>query len=138
MKVQEVPFNQFIGIKKSIKDNYLLQLEEKHNYKNHLGTLHASVLFALAEATSGEFLLNQFKDLQMDIIPVVRKVEVKYSKPGQSSIYSKAGFMNQSVQEITEELQSKKRVIIKVKVEIFDELDIKLLSAVFDWFVSTK
>jgi len=138
MKTLDVPFNQFIGLKKSTKDNYLLQLESKPEYKNHLGTVHASTMFALAEATSGDFLLDQFKHLQMEIIPVVRKVEIKYSKPGQSSIYSKAGFMNQTVQEITEELQSKKRVIIKVKVEILDELDIKLLSAVFDWFVSTK
>jgi len=138
MNVFQVPFNKYIGLQKSDKENYLLLLKDRSEFKNHLGTVHASTMFALAEATSGEFLLDQFKDLKMDIIPVVRKAEIKYSKPGQSSIYSKAGFVNQSVQEITEELKTKKRVIIKVKVDIFGESDEKLMASVFDWFVSTK
>jgi hypothetical protein len=82
MKVLEIPFNKFIGLQQADTENdSIFKLERKKEYLNHLGTIHASALFALAEASSGEFLLNEFKDYKLDIIPVVRKVEIKYSKP---------------------------------------------------------
>ena len=80
--VLEIPFNKFLGLQQADPNNgYIFKLEPKKEYQNHLGTIHASALFALAEASSGEFLFNQFKDYRLDLIPVVRKVEVKYSKP---------------------------------------------------------
>lgn len=138
MKVLEVPYNRFIGIKNADKEKYYLKLEDKPEYKNHLGTVHASAMFSLAEATSGKYLLKQFSGLELDIIPVVRKAEVKYSKPAQESVYSSASFLSQTINEIKEELKIKKRVIIKVKVEIFNEENEKLMASLFDWFVTTR
>jgi len=60
-------------------------------------------LFALAEASSGEFLLNQFKDYRLDIIPVVRKVEVKYSKPANGTVFSKACIIDSDIIDIINE-----------------------------------
>ena len=60
MDVTKLPFNEFIGLKFSEKSEYLLMLENRNEYRNHLNTVHASALFALAEATSGYFLLNEF------------------------------------------------------------------------------
>ena len=37
-----------------------------------------------------------------------------------------------------EELETKKRTIVKVKVEIFDSQNNKTLTVIFDWFISKK
>jgi len=55
MKTIEIPFNKFVGISRSeSQENGLLELKDDENLKNHLGTVHASAQFALAEACSGE------------------------------------------------------------------------------------
>ncbi len=137
MNVLEIPFNKFLGLQKAGSGNdFILQLEQRNEYLNHLRTLHASVLFALAEATSGEYLLDQFKEYALDIIPVVRKVEIKYSKPGNGTVFSKAGFVDTDTKEILDELNTKKRVIIKVRVDILNDSSDKLMTSVFDWFIT--
>ena len=98
--------------------------------------IHAGALFTMAESTSGQFLLNEFASLPMDLIPVIRKAEIKYSKPGKGTIYSNASFLGQSQKEIEEELLSRKKVIIKVKVEVFNDEGARVLSALFSWFVA--
>lgn len=136
MNVLEIPLNKLIGIKKAEKDEFIFKVEAKHEHLNHLGTVHAAILFTLAEASSGEFLWQEFKEYNISTIPVVRKVEVKYSKPGNGDVFSRATYFNSSTEEIYEVLKNRKRVIIKVKVEIFNQQDEKLMSSVFDWFVT--
>ena len=87
MKVLEVPFNKFTELQKVTNEKYILELSDKKEYKNHLGTVHISTILALAEAISGKFLLDQFKNLKPDFIPIVRKVEVKFSKPTHFSVF---------------------------------------------------
>ena len=52
MKITDLPFNQLIGITAAEKDDGMLCLPNDVRYTNHLGTVHASALLALAEATS--------------------------------------------------------------------------------------
>lgn len=137
MDVLEIPFNRFLGFKKSDENKDLIfKLEHDEKYLNHLGTIHASALFALAEASSGEFLFNQFVGCKLDIIPVVRKVEVKYSKPAIGTIYSKTYFSETDRNTILNELTNKNRVIIKVGVDILNATNEKLFVSTFDWFIS--
>ena len=91
MNVFDLPFNKYIGVEKSSDTGYLLMLKEENKYLNHLDTVRASAQFALAEATSGYFLLNEFQE-STNILPVVHKVETKYRKPALGRIWSKADF----------------------------------------------
>ena len=134
----EIPFHKFLGIQKSDNDIYILKIEEKEEYLNHLGTIHASVLFALAESTSGEFLLREFKDYKLDVIPVVRKAEIKYSKPGNGQVFSKAEFVDTDVLRIHEELQQNRRVLLKIKVDIINSEIERIMTGVFEWFLAMK
>lgn len=137
MNVLEIPFNKFLGLQKADKNSgFILQLDDSEEYMNHIKTVHASALFALAEATSGEFLIDQFKEFKLNIIPVVRKVVTKYSKPGNGKILSKADFVDMTIDKIIDELNNKKRIIIKVRVVIYNESKVKLMSSVFDWFIT--
>ena len=135
MDVTKLPFNNFVGLKLSDKSEYLLMLDNRFEYRNHLDTVHASAQFALAEATSGHFLLNEFSELT-NIVPVVRKVETKYKKPANGVVFSKAKFMDEKREEILESLNQKGRTMIKVEVSLFSEADTLVMQSVFEWFVT--
>jgi len=137
MDVLQLPFNNFIGLKKSDKSEFLLMLEDRPEYRNHLDTVHASALFALAEASSGLFLLGEFSELT-DIVPVVRKVETKYRKPAMGSVFSKAKFQEFGKNEILNMLNQKGRVILTVEVSLFDEAGVQLMQSIFEWFIAKQ
>ena len=137
MNVFELPFNKFIGLEKSSDSDYLLMLNEKDEYLNHLSTVHASALFALAEATSGFFLLGEFQEVK-DILPVVRKVETKYKKPALGKIFSKADFVDTDKAKILEELNIKQRALITVRVSLYNSEKVNIMQSDFEWFIAKK
>lgn len=102
MKITDLPFNKLIGINGAEDTDYLLSLHDKVDYTNHLGTVHASALFSLAEATSGHFLMLNFPEFDSGLIPVVRQAEVKYKKPAIGQINSTATLFDSTKEEIKE------------------------------------
>ena len=136
MNIQEVPFNRFLGIQASAKEGYILELANNDHLSNHLGTMHAGALFSLAEATSGEYLLRQFQSSDLDIIPVVRKVDIKYSRPAESVVYSTAEFAENSADEVYAGLKERRKVIIKVKVELYNERHERIAGSNIHWFLA--
>ena len=133
MNILSIPFNKFIGLELSSDPAYLLTLPAKMEYENHIQTVHASALFALAEASSGLFLLNEFAGLE-DVVPVVRNVDVKYKKPAQGSIFSTASLATDKT-EVLESLQRKRRVLVPVQVSLYDSNTLLVMHATFEWFV---
>src|SRR6266849_9241306 len=87
--VTELLFNSFLGIQVATEPSKLLRLPSGDQYLNHLGTVHASAQLALAEASSGEFLLRHFGSAQ-GILPVVRRLEAKFRKPANGVVTSTA------------------------------------------------
>jgi thioesterase domain-containing protein len=136
MNVHDLPYNIFMGIKDADAEEYLLELPESENYWNHLETVHAGALFSLAEASSGKFLLIEFTDLKFQIIPLLRKATVKYSKPVQGIVKSKGILIGRSKEEIVDELNRKSRTLIDVEVTLFSDAGEKVMTSVFQWFVS--
>ena len=133
MNVLDIPFNKFIGLEISPDPEYLLTLPVKPEYENHIQTVHASALFALAEASSGICLLREFAEVE-NAVPVVRNVEAKYKKPAQGAVFSK-GLLQGDKAEILETLQNKHRTLISIHVSLFDANAILVMQATFEWFV---
>ena len=139
MNVLEIPFSKFLGLQKADPDSdYILKMEEKEECQNHLKTMHAGALFVLAETASGQFLIEEFKEFESQVIPVVRKAEVKYSIPGKGSVFSKAELFETSNYDVVQLLNTKGRAIVKVKVDIFDVDDKKIMTSVFDWIFTVN
>jgi len=136
MNIQEVPFNRFLGIQPSARAGYILELADKDYLLNHLGILHAGALYSLAEATSGEFLLRVFHSSELKIIPVVRKADIKYSRPAESAVYSIADFVESSVEEVCAGLEERGKVIIDVKVSLCNETDERIAVSTIQWFLA--
>jgi acyl-coenzyme A thioesterase PaaI-like protein len=139
LDITEVPFNSFIGIRHaSSPSEVLLQLDDAPQYKNHLGTVHASAQFALAEACSGAYLLHHFKENNSDYVPVVRRVEAKFKKPAIGKLYANAQVSDEEFQRFKNALQTKQRAVLLIHVEIIDSNNTVTMNASIEWFVQKR
>jgi hypothetical protein len=132
--VTDLPFNSFLGIQIATEPTKLLRLPSGDQYLNHLGTVHASALLALAEASSGEFLLRHFGSAE-GIVPVVRRLEAKFRKPANDAVTSSATAAPTSLEQLHAELASKGRALIPIAVELYDKAGAHTLSATVEWFI---
>ena len=136
MHIIDLPFNKLIGLTVSDHPDFLLMLEADHKYTNHVQTVHAAALFALAEGTCGHFLLTKFDGIKGDVFPLLRKSEVKYKKPAIGEIYSKVQLVNDTIESFTANFIEKSRALMLLKVELFDVNGILVFQGDFEWFVS--
>ena len=136
MNVLDLPYNDFIGLMDADEDGYLLELPESDKYLNHLKTVHAGALFSLAEASSGKYLLNKFADIKFPIIPMLRKSSVKYSKAVKGAVRSKGKLLGNRKEFIIAELNDKSRTLIGVEITLYSEKNEKIMTSVFQWFVT--
>jgi acyl-coenzyme A thioesterase PaaI-like protein len=132
--VTELPFNTFVGLQRAESPN-LLRLPAGSQYLNHLGTVHASAQLALAEATSGEFLLRNLGAIE-GLVPVVRRIEAKFRKPAKGEVTSKVATPPEVLNELRADLDTKGRGLISVAVDLYDEAGVHTLSASVEWFVT--
>ncbi len=132
--VIELPFNSFLGIEQSLDPRQVLRLPSGTRYLNHLGTVHASAQLALAEASSGEFLLRALGP-SANVVPVVRRLESKFRKPANGAVTSSVS-VPKGLEQLRADLTSKGRALITVCVELHDESGAHSLSAKVEWFVT--
>lgn len=135
MDITGLPFNRLVGIERSTIEGAVLGLPAGERYTNHLGTVHASALLALAEATSGECLIAGLRDLGLDVLPVVRRVEAKFRKAANGAVHSRLGEMGDSMREFRETLSSRGRALVTIPVDVFDASGTHALTASVEWFV---
>lgn len=110
-------------------------IDERPELHNHLGTYHACAQLALAEATSGEYLQEQFKEIKDQVIPVIRRTEVKYSMPANGTLNSRASLSLGDREGYLKEFELKKRCLIPIQVEVFNTEKKRVLSAKFEWVI---
>ena len=139
MDITEVPFNKFVGIARPEGEpGYLLQLCDSTDYENHLGTVHASAQLALAEAASGEYLMQQFPELGASVLAVVRRMEAKFRNPLKGKVMSRARISKEEADKFTELFQTKGRGLIGVEVEVVGADGAVGLIATVEWFVQKQ
>ncbi|MFH0781872.1 MAG: YiiD C-terminal domain-containing protein [Pseudomonadota bacterium] len=134
MNITEIPFNKFIEILSYDKDKSCLHLEFKDQMKNHLGTMHASAQFSLAEACSGLCLQRCFPQLENSVVPILRKSEVKFKRPAISSIRAQAEIMEENQERFEKQLERKGRATIEVAVNVLDQDGTITMSGNYEWF----
>lgn len=133
--VIELPFNTFLGIEKASDPAQLLRLPAGAQYLNHLGTVHASAQLALAEASSGEFLLRALGSAS-GVIPVVRRLESKFRKPANGAVTSTVTTPPETLEQLRVDLAAKGRAVAGIAVELHDESGAHTLSATVEWFIT--
>lgn len=133
--VTTLPFNVHVGIQKSTYGSGLLELPAGEQYLNHVGTVHAGAQLALAEACSGEFLINTLANVS-GIAPVVRRVQAKFKKPANGKLIAKINTSLTAIDEAIIELAMKGRCLLTICVDVYDEQGQHSLSANFEWFIA--
>ncbi len=138
MKITDLPFNSFIGLVPSECSGYALSLPADLKYTNHLGTVHASALLALAEAASGDCLLNRFPEIGFEVVPVVRRLEAKFKKPANGEVFAIAAVADSIRTEFIATLTTKGRALLTIDVEVHDSTATPLLGVTVEWLVAKK
>lgn len=136
MEVTDLPFNQFIGLERSESDSASLALPAHERYTNHLGTVHASALLALAEAASGDFLIRRLGGNDGEFVPVVRRLEAKFNRPATGEIHSRVDVTDERFDEMLTRLSEKGKAVLAIPVQVLDEAGVKVLTAEIQWFIT--
>ena len=136
MHVTDLALNRTLGMQLACPgENHLLAMPESPLLLNHLGTIHASAQFALAEACSGEFLLRQLNADKARTLAVLRTSEVKFRKPAQGALRAFARFTEGNGESLSAELKTRGRALAGVVVEIRDASGVITMTGEYSWFL---
>jgi acyl-coenzyme A thioesterase PaaI-like protein len=131
MDVWAIPFNRFLGLRAG---GAALTLPADPKYHNHLGTVHAGAQFSLAEAASGQWLLDRFGDAAADYVAVVRHADVKFRRPATGELTTQAGASPEEAERFLETLTRRGRATIEVRVQVLGADGSATLESTFEWF----
>jgi hypothetical protein len=136
MDINEIPFNQFLGIKKSPGNGpHLLELDDLPAYRNHLGTVHAGVQMALAEAASAEYLLRKFQGADAGVLAVVRRVQAKFKNLVTGKVFATVDCAAEELARFSAALDAKGKALVSVGVDISDAAGVVAMTSVIEWFI---
>ena len=133
MEILDIPFVKKVGIDKNQDGNLTLSFVASN--QNHLQTMHASALFALAETASGEALLAQFPHLSGKVAPVLRDSNIKFKRPATNGVTAYSSITDESAVKFESQFGKKGRSSIKVDVVIKDIDSNVVFTGEFNWFL---
>ena len=84
---------------------------------------------------AGFTLQRHFPHLTDSVIPVLRKSELKFRRPAQSTILAKAYLDAKAKEDFELQLEKKGRATITVPVEITDQQGHTTLVGTYEWYV---
>ena len=134
MNIEDIPFNHHIGVTKSSLPDYRLEIDSEGHHLNHLGTVHGSVLFSLAEASSGDFLLDYFRTT--GAVAMIVRSNAKYSDLAKGVIRSRILTGTEELEKARKAYQNKGKAMVEIAVQIVGEDDTQAAEFSFQWFLT--
>jgi len=131
MNIIDVPFGKHVGLK---QENKNLILEPRLDIENHIGTIHASAQFTLAETQSALFLQSEFPHIG-EVVPLLRSSTVKYKAPATTKLTAIATISDEVKVKFEEQFSKKGRATISLKVEVKDLDNTLTMVGEFTWFI---
>jgi acyl-coenzyme A thioesterase PaaI-like protein len=135
MDVLALPFNRLLGLERAAPESgSLVSLPASANHTNHLGSVHAIALLAVAEAGAAELLLRHLGDAP-GYLPLVRRVDVKFRHPVQGRVFARSTIPPTELAACGDELRAKGRVLIHIPIEVVDEAGTVAVNGTIEWFI---
>ena len=134
MRVTEIPFVKHLSIE---QEGSQLFLSPNVELENHIGTIHASAQFSLAETQSGLFLQERFADIEGEVLPLLRSSSVKYKSPATTRLRAVAKVEDEVESKFREQFLRRGRATIAVEVELLNSSDEVTMMGEFVWFVQS-
>jgi acyl-coenzyme A thioesterase PaaI-like protein len=132
LDITRIPFNHFIGLESA---EGTLCLRSAEHLQNHIGTVHASAQFALAEAASGLWLQERFSGVAGEVVPILRRCEMKYRAAATGTLTAHASSSDDEAEAFVATFRAKGRALIDVSVEVRDESQKVTAAGRMEWFV---
>ncbi len=116
-----IPLNQLLGIQiVSIGDGVAeARLPFRTEVTNHIGSMHATAIFGLAEAASGCAVSGAFAPVIMKVRPVAANASVTFSRIARTDLVAHA-MTGAPSKELRAELASSGKVVFDVVVNVRD------------------
>jgi acyl-coenzyme A thioesterase PaaI-like protein len=139
MHVTDLAINRLLGIRLASGDaDHVVELCGTSALQNHLGTLHAVAQFALAEAASGEYLLSRLGPDYARVVGLLRRAEIKFSRPATGSLRAWARFESEGDAAAFSNLFDHGCARIMVRVEIKDRMGTLTMRGRHEWLVRIR
>jgi acyl-coenzyme A thioesterase PaaI-like protein len=130
--MKSLPITRFIDLK---DDGDHLFIDISENIKNHIGSIHAAVMFTLAESASGYHLSRLYPELKDKVIPLLRESNMKYKKTAFGRIIAYSSCMDELQEKFFKQFLKKGRGTISVDIELKNS-DMEIVAnGSFTWFV---
>ncbi len=136
MDIAKLPFNKVLGIK---ADGRQIVLVPHMQHLNHVETVHAVVIFGVAEAASGLCLLDRFPEFTQSFVAVLRNATTKYRRPAiaDSELRGTGTLNDDTAVEFLATLQSRGRAMVDIPVSVMQD-GLEIFSGNFTWFAGRK
>ena len=139
MHITDLAINRAMGMQLAPHgSDHIVTLPVSALLLNHVGNVHASVQFALAEAGSGELLLQHLGAAQNQVFAVLHTSSVKFRKPAPGELRAAARFLDTDPETVSAELESRGRALVAVLVEVTDPQGVVTMTGQFDWFLQRQ
>ncbi len=132
MDVSNLPFNQAVGI---TADGSNVVLTPRSQHLNHLNTVHATVVYGVAEAAAGQCLFEHFSDIADSYRVVLRSSNAKYRRPALMGADLRAAgtVAAADAAAFNQVLRSRGRASLEVSVSVTQD-ETELFVGKFCWF----
>ena len=134
-----IPLNTLLGIEiVSIGDGVAqARVPFRTELTNHLGTMHATAIFGVAEAASGAAMSGAFAPVILRIRPVAVNATIAFSKMVRSDLTAH-GRTSESSQELRAKLADTGKVVFDVTVDLRDASEADVAQVTVAWHVTSK
>lgn len=134
MNVLDLPFIRYLGLEMSDIGELSLRVSDQH--KNHLGTVHATVLYGIAEACSGQAMIDALIDPYPNALVVIRNGTIKYRSAARGDISARVKKTDPLPDNLLVRLKEKGAAKCQVEVETRSGNELVAIAS-FDFFIKT-
>jgi acyl-coenzyme A thioesterase PaaI-like protein len=133
---QAVPFNQHLGLEmvELGLGRGVVRLPDDGTLRNHLGSQHASALFATGQAAAGAALAAAFADQLEAVEPLTEGADITYKKIPRGPITA-TGVLGAAPDELLDELARERVVRFAIDVSLTDGAGDVVATMTVRWLV---
>ncbi len=134
MDISTLPFNNWLGI---VVDGSSVRLAPTCDHLNHLETVHATVIYGVAESAAGHWLINTFPKLLDSHVTVLRSSKARYRRPAVlgSDLIAAASSKESNNANFASRLLDRGRATIEFEVSV-KQNEIEVFKGTFSWFAA--
>jgi len=130
-----IPFNTHLGLEVTELQpgRATVRLPDDERLRNHVGSQHASGLFAAAEAASGGAFVGAFAERLGELTPLASAAEIRYEKLARGPIDARAELSEAG--ELLDRLDAEGKVAFPIEVTLSNAKGETVATATVQWHV---